>query len=189
MSKLFQNGPESEIVAGYFNGESLEGLYLNSDYFKILKKYTFYYGRLISNINDWSEGMFDMEEAEQIFGTSTDEQFIEEITGENSTSIVSKNTPFSDKQVVDGVETGKDIITINYSSISTSKITVDFFAFPKKFVIAEKPITVSDVSFPTINLNANDSYRIREVTIDGEDYVVYYGLSDSKSAHGMIFKQ
>jgi hypothetical protein len=160
MSKLFQNGVESEIVAGYFNGESLEGLYLNGNYFSFKKKasITVYYGNVYNTDPD-------DENRNSLIDTTkmTDAQLLAQIIGDDAdakSEVVA--SPYDFEFTYDWQMTkGNDFYGWHFFAVPTE------FA-PETAHIIEKQTKGDQV--PLLK---------REIEIDGVAYTVFCGYGDA----------
>lgn len=160
MSKLFQNGVESEIVAGYFNNESLEGLYLNGDYFQIKKRVsniTVYYGNVYGDSDD--------DRREWILDTDnlSDEAFAAQIIGADADARSEEvESPYDFEFKYDWQATkGNDYYFWHFFAVPTE------FA-PETAYIIEKQTSGKQV--PLLK---------REVELNGVAYTVFFGYADA----------
>lgn len=175
MSTLFQNGVSSEIVAGYYNGESLEGLYINGDYFQIaVKNYNMYFGRIYGIDEDT-----DIKPA--YVNTISDENFAKIILGTAESSVAAVN----ESDVVVGKTPYN--LEVHYGDYNDGPnvYSRDFFAFPTKL---KKEGTFKIFDIGANNYVSASSIDERTLLINGEEYIVYYGFSDSALQHDVRFE-
>ena len=169
MSKIFQNELESEISAGFYNGESLEGLYFNGEYFQIASKLTVFYGRFVM-----PNGIED--EDLTAINNATDEQIATMVTGvgevPNTVSDELSSFNFVGKTPFVEVEFPKE-------ELETDSASTYFFAFPKKALPEGSVLRMKSPDETFVYTTPTP----REVTINvgGKDivYNVYYGFANS----------
>ncbi len=177
MGKLFQNGVQSEIVAGHFGEDSLEGLYLGGDYFQIKKKveelFNVYFGRLYS-----VDGNNDIEPA--YINTISDADFAKMVLGQETDAAYTVES--------EAIETDDAYnLELAYKQYDDSNIDIfskDFYAIPTSAV---KAGTLKIFDIGADNYYNTTGYS-RTVMIGDVEYTVFYGWCDAGNPHRTRFE-
>ena len=187
MSKLFQNNIQSEIVAGHFGEDSLEGLYLGGDYFQIKKKLTVYYGTIYGTANGNIAKLTDQQFADRIYGEVADFYTLETSSAKNLEITlkagVRKPNPNYDP---DDASTGGQYIPENtgrqnrFIAIPTSEILSVYtgYSVGNDYLVGQKNSKDIDIIIEKNTSGPQVPMYKREITINGVSYSVFYGFGD-----------